>query len=242
MIQAIKFSASAVGKEVVIHWINAKKFTGKQKASQLKSLQQYDGILVPGGFGDSGTEGKVSIVKYARENNIPFLGICYGFQLATVEFARNVLGIKSANSEESAPNGKNNVIHLLKSQREHIKNGEFGATMRLGASGIKFKRGTEMQKLYNAPSAIERCRHRFYFNKKYVKKFESNGFIVSAVSQKDSSIVEAMELKDHPFFIGLQYHPEFLARPFNPHPVFNGFVRAAAKFSKIRNSKIKNEI
>ena len=186
-------------------------------------LKKYDGILVPGGFGKRGIEGKICAIKYARENNVPFLGICLGMQMAVVEFSRNVLGLKDANSAEFSDTTQNPVIHIMEDQKYIVQK---GGTMRLGAYPCKIRKGTLAYKIYEQENISERHRHRYEFNNDYREQCEKNGLILSGTSP-DNLLVEIVELKNHPFFIGGQFHPEFKSRPDKPAPLFKAFIKAA---------------
>ncbi len=186
-------------------------------------LKDYDGILVPGGFGNRGIEGKITAVKYARENKIPFLGICLGMQMAVVEFCRNVLGLKDANSAEFSNTTKNPVIHIMETQKTVT---EKGGTMRLGAYPCKIKKDTLAYKIYGTENISERHRHRYEYNNDYKESLEKAGLIASGTSP-DGTLVEIVENINHPFFIGGQFHPEFKSRPDRPHPLFAGLVKAS---------------
>ena len=188
-----------------------------------KKLADLDGIIVPGGFGNRGIEGKIETIKYARENNIPFLGICLGMQMAVVEFARNVLGLKDANSAEFSETTQNPVIHIMEDQKEIDKK---GGTMRLGAYPCILKDGTLAKELYGTEKISERHRHRYEYNNEYKEKFENAGLICSGTSP-DGKLVEIVEYRKHPYFIAGQFHPEFKSRPNRPAPLFVGLVRAA---------------
>lgn len=188
-------------------------------------LADCDGILIPGGFGDRGTEGKILTAKFARENGIPYFGICLGMQIATIEFARNVCGLENANSTEFEKNNPHPVISL---QEEQQGIEDMGATMRLGASDSDVLTDTVAHKLYGQHTISERHRHRYEFNPAYREQIEAAGLKISAVSKPDG-LVEIVEIPDHPFFIGAQFHPEFQSRPNHPHPIFSGFVAAALK-------------
>ena len=188
-----------------------------------QKLEKYDGLLVPGGFGNRGIEGKISTIKYARENNIPFLGICLGMQMSVVEFARNVLGLKDANSEEFDINSKNQVIHIMDEQK-NIENK--GGTMRLGSYPCVLKEGSLAYNLYGKKEIAERHRHRFEYNNNYKERMEKEGLICSGISP-DGRLVEIVELKNHPYFIASQFHPEFKSRPNRPSPLFKGLIEAA---------------
>ena len=192
-----------------------------------KKLADLDGIIVPGGFGNRGIEGKIETIKYARENNIPFLGICLGMQMAVVEFARNVLGLKDANSAEFSETTQNPVIHIMEDQKGIDKK---GGTMRLGAYPCILKDGTLAKELYGTEKISERHRHRYEYNNEYKEKFENAGLICSGTSP-DGKLVEIVEYRKHPYFIAGQFHPEFKSRPNRPAPLFVGLVRAAKAVS-----------
>ncbi len=201
-----------------------------QKHGPQKLLEGVSGILVPGGFGYRGIEGKISAIKFARENNIPFLGLCLGMQCAVIEFARNVCALKGANSTEFKAKNKNSVICLLEEQ-EKVKN--LGGTMRLGAYVCRLKKNTLASRLYRKTVVEERHRHRFEFNNKYRALFEKKGMVFSGVYPKEN-LVEIIEIKKHPFFVAVQFHPEFKSKPDQPHPLFKGFIKAALDKSKIK--------
>jgi len=187
--------------------------------SQLKDVA---GVLIPGGFGERGVEGKIKATRYAREHKVPYLGLCLGMQVATIEFARDVCGLEGANSTEFDKQAKEPVISLLEEQRE-VRNK--GASMRLGTWPTKIGRGTLAEKIYGQPDVMERHRHRYEFNMKYRDRMDKKGFVVSGTSP-DGTLAELIELRDHPYFIGCQYHPEFQSKPNKPHPLFKGFVEA----------------
>ncbi len=186
-------------------------------------LEDVDGVLIPGGFGERGVEGKIKAARYAREHQLPYLGLCLGMQVATIEFARDVCGLKSANSTEFDPNTPAPVISLLEEQREKIHSK--GGSMRLGTWPTKIAEGTLAQKIYGATDVMERHRHRYEFNMKYRGEMEKKGFVVSGTSP-DGTLAELIELRDHPYFVGCQYHPEFQSKPTKPHPLFKGFIQA----------------
>jgi CTP synthase len=188
-----------------------------------RMLEGVDGLLVPGGFGERGLEGKISAIRHARERGLPFFGICLGMQCATIEYARNVLGLAQAHTEEFDEDGPDSVIHLMPDQ-EHVH--DKGGTMRLGAYPCRLTPGTLAHRLYGADEVSERHRHRFEFNNDYRARFEQAGMIVSGVNPR-RDLVEVIELADHPFFVGVQYHPEFKSQPLHPHPIFRGFVAAS---------------
>ncbi len=209
---------------VELKWVNSETLNDKNVS---KKLADVSGILVPGGFGERGIEGKLAAIRYARENKIPFFGICLGLQCAVIEFARNVLGKADANSTEFDPETSNPVIHLMETQKS-IK--RMGGTMRLGSYPCKLRRGTKAHKAYGRLEISERHRHRYEFNNSYRLELEEAGMIISGLSP-DGDLVEMIELKDHPWFIGCQFHPELKSRVKRAHPLFRDFVAAALQFA-----------
>ncbi len=228
VIEAIKHAAYTNDFIPKIDWINAEVF--ERNEEKTKELKKYNGIIVPGGFGERGVEGKILAVQYARENKIPYLGLCYGMQLMVLEFARNVVGLKGANTTEIKPRAKFPVIDIMPDQKEKMKNKDYGATMRLGNYPCNIKKGTLAYKAYKKAKIEERHRHRFEINPKYIKKLEKAGIIFSGKSP-DKTLMEIAELpKDvHPFMMGSQFHPEFTSRPLKPNPLFFEFIRATIK-------------
>jgi len=227
VIEAIKHAAWFIHRKPDIVWLNSEDFEKRpgQMAGQLKEL---DGILIPGGFGTRGIKGKLMAIRYAREHKVPYLGLCYGMQLATVEIARHVLGWKDANTTEINPKTKHPVIHLMNEQEEKMKDRDYGGTMRLGDYPCVLKKGTLARRLYGRDTIRERHRHRYEANPAYRCDLEEAGLIVSG-SSPDGKLAEIVELKKHPFFIASQFHPELISRPLRPHPLFLGFLKAAAK-------------
>ncbi len=223
VIESIKTAGFAHNKKIKIEWIDTEKIE-EGDLEELKKLENVIGVVVPGGFGNRGIEGKIQVAQYCRENNKPYLGLCLGSQIMAIEFARNVLNIWDANSEEFDKDGKseNHVVHFIPEQRTIRKK---GGTMRLGAYPCDLKEGSLAADLYGKKSIFERHRHRYEFNNNYREQFEKNGFKVSGISP-DNELVEIVEIPDHKFMMGSQFHPEFLSRPFRPHPMFDGFVRA----------------
>ncbi|MDP8212817.1 MAG: CTP synthase [Candidatus Zapsychrus exili] len=199
-----------------------------EKEDVNKKLKDADGILIPGGFGDRGIEGKIKAVRYARENSIPYFGICLGMQVATIEFARNVCKLKQCNSTEFDKDAKNPVISLLEEQKS-VKN--LGASMRLGAYPCKISKKSLSFKAYKKENISERHRHRYEFNNKYKKSFEKNGMVFAGINATQS-LVEIIELKGNPWFVGCQFHPEFKSKPDRAHPLFKNFIAAALTNSK----------
>ncbi|MCB0421870.1 MAG: CTP synthase [Bdellovibrionales bacterium] len=211
--------------KVRLKFVDSENLTSKNVR---KALEDVDGVLVPGGFGARGAEGKITAIRYSRENYIPFFGICFGMQLAAIEFAKNVCGIKNATSREfGAPSKgvRNLVIDFMEEQRGMVTK---GGTMRLGAYPCDLKEGTLVRKVYGRSRILERHRHRFEFNNGYRDLFEKNGMVLSGIC-KERDLVEIIEVKEHPWFIGVQFHPEFKSRPLSPHPLFVEFVAASVK-------------
>ena len=227
VIESVKHAGFANDVETEIKLIDAEKIT-KDTADEM--LKEFQGIVVPGGFGNRGIEGKIETIKYARENKIPFLGICLGMQMAVVEYARDVLGLKDANSQEFDEKSKNQVIHIMENQKSVNKK---GGTMRLGSYPCVIKEGTLAEKVYGTTEIAERHRHRFEYNNDYKERLENAGLICSGTSP-DGELVEIVELpqKEHPFFIAGQFHPELKSRPNRPAPLFVELVKVAKK-SKI---------
>lgn len=218
--EALKHGGWENGANVNIEWVDSETLTPDTVED---ILGKCDGILVPGGFGNRGIEGKITAIKFARENDIPFLGICLGMQMAVVEFARNVIGLKNANSSEFVPEGDCSVIHWMPDQRGDI---QMGGTMRLGAYPCSIKPGTELERAYGKSDIAERHRHRYEFNNLYRDKFKEAGMVFSGLSP-DERLVEAVELPEKTFFVGVQYHPEFKSRPNHAHPLFRELIKAA---------------
>ncbi len=238
ILEAIKYSAYKLGLRPVIHTVNALDFEKKQP--NFKALQKYDGILVPGGFGETGIEGKLAVIRYAREQGIPYFGICYGMQLMVIEYARNVLGWKDANTAEINPAASKVVIDIMPDQKKKLAEGQYGASMRLGAYPAHLVKGTIAHEAYGAEVISERHRHRYEVNPAYIADIvssvavsNSKGHVplVFSGTSPDGRLMEIAELPraTHPFFLGTQFHPEFLARPLSPHPLFTEFLKAAGK-------------
>ncbi|MHA1556118.1 MAG: CTP synthase [Candidatus Heimdallarchaeota archaeon] len=232
--EALKHAAAVHRYTVKIDWIETEDI--ENDSMKVKVLNDYDGLIIPGGFGYRGTEGKIKMIQYARENNIPFLGLCFGFQLATVEFARHVLKLKDATSFEFTMNGdlksKNLVIDLLPEQKDVS---DLGGTMNLGGQTVIVKEGTKTFELYGTTNIRERHRHRFEVNPDYIHKFEENGLVFSGTSE-DKRRMEILELPDHAFYHASQFHPEFTSIPWKPNPLFKGFIDAAIERMKLRKS------
>jgi CTP synthase len=223
--EALMHGAMSNQLELIPTYIDAEEIEAASDKSEL--LGDIDGILVPGGFGERGTEGKIQAIQYARENNIPFFGICLGMQLAMVEYARNVAGLSKATSQEFSQKGEH-VVHYMIGQSEE---GAKGGTMRLGAYDCHLEKGTLAQKIYGSQNISERHRHRLEVNNEYVETLKKAGMVISGINKK-LNLVEVIELENHPFFIACQYHPEFKSKPFSPHPLFQFFIEEAGKISK----------
>jgi CTP synthase len=237
VVEAIKHGSWANNVKANLHWISS---IDVEKHGANKILGGFDGIVVPGGFGTRGTEGMIQTVQFARENNIPYLGLCYGMQMATIEFARNVAGLKMANTTEVDNDNPHPVIHIMPDQEKKLLNREYGATMRLGGWDCVVTRGTVTEKCYLESKIIgkagkakinERHRHRYEFNNAYREQLENAGLVISGTTP-DGKLVEIVELKNHPFFVGSQFHPEFQSRPLSPHPLFAGFMKAVVRLKK----------
>ncbi|HUQ30062.1 MAG TPA: CTP synthase [Candidatus Paceibacterota bacterium] len=225
VIEAIKFSAAALGKRAKITWVNAKDF---EKGKSVAMLGKFDGILVPGGFGETGIEGKIKAIEYARTHKIPYFGLCYGMQLMVVEYARHVAKLKGAHTTEIDNGAPHPVVAVMEDQKEKLANGKYGGTMRLGVYPCYLKKGTIARSAYKKEMVDERHRHRYEINPKYVSQLEQAGLLFSGTSP-DSVLMEIAELPKsvHPFMLGTQFHPELQARPLAPHPLFTEFLAAA---------------
>ncbi|MCL2066469.1 MAG: CTP synthase [Treponema sp.] len=222
IIESLNHAGFEAGAFVRIKWIDSEAISEKGAAELLCGV---NGMIIPGGFGDRGIEGKIDACRYARENNIPYLGICLGMQIAVIEFARNVCALKEAHSAEFNPNTKNPVIHYMPGQEGKLNS---GGTMRLGAYPCKIAKGTKLEQFYKSEEISERHRHRFEFNNNYRQLLSEKGLTLSGTSP-DGNLIEAVEITDKPFFIGVQFHPEFKSRPNRPHPLFLGLVEAGIK-------------
>lgn len=225
VIEALKFSAAEVKAKLNITWLNAKSF---EKGEDVETLRQFDGILVPGGFGETGIEGKIKAIEFARVNKIPYFGLCYGMQLMVIEYARNVLGIKEAHTVEIDPATPHPIVAVMESQKDLIAQRSFGGTMRLGVYPAVLKEGSIAREAYDQESVDERHRHRYEINNDYVEQLVEGGMVFSGTSP-DGVLMEIAELprKEHPFMLGTQFHPELKARPLSPHPLFTAFLKAS---------------
>ncbi|MFH1789718.1 MAG: CTP synthase [bacterium] len=223
VIEATKHACWRNNAQPDLTWIDSEAY--EKNSSKIKELSKYDAIIVPGGFGTRGVEGIILAIKYAREKKIPYLGLCYGMQLASVEFARNVAGLKNAHTIEFNEKSPDLIIHINDKQAKNVATNRYGGTMRLGAYDCDLKQGTKVRELYGQEKISERHRHRYEFNNDYRDTMEKNGMQIAGVNKK-SDLVEIIELENHPFFVGTQFHPEFKSRPLSPHPLFLGLVKA----------------
>jgi len=231
VIEAIKHAGFKNNVKTELDWINSEIY--EKEPEKINSLSEYDGILVPGGFGGRGVEGKIKAIQFCRENKIPYFGLCYGMQLLTIEFARNVLGLNDANTTEIDRETKNPVIDIMTEQKKNLEDKNYGATMRLGAYPAVLKKGTIAYEAYGTEKISERHRHRWEINPKYIERLEKAGLIFSGISP-DRKLMEIAELpkSEHPFFLGTQFHPEFKSTPLKSHPLFFEFVKAAKERSE----------
>ena len=226
VIEAIKHAAWHFKRKPEIQWLNSEEYEKNPK--KIKELKNFDGLIVPGGYGERGVEGKIKAIEFARKNKIPFLGLCYGLQLAVVEFARNVCKMNAAHTTEINPRTKYPVIDVLPEQKIKIQKKDYGASMRLGAYLCELTKGTQAQKAYGQITISERHRHRYEVNNDFRDILESRGLVTAGLNP-ERNLVEIIELKNHPFFIATQFHPEFKSRPLRPHPLFREFVKAGLK-------------
>ena len=222
VVESLKYAGYDINKNIEIKWVNSDNLNDDNVSEYLNDVQ---GIIVPGGFGKRGIEGKIAAIKYARINNKPFLGLCLGMQLSLIEYARDVLHLENANSTEFDENCTNNIIDYLPDQYKGIK---MGGTMRLGEYDCELLEGTKTYELYKEKNIRERHRHRYEFNNKYKEIFSDGNLIFSGINPQ-TKLCEIIELKNHPFFIACQFHPEFLSRPLKPHPLFLGFIKEASR-------------
>lgn len=228
VIESLKHAAWSNKANPKLTWIDSLKV---ENEGAKKILSGFDGIVVPGGFGKRGTEGMIQAVEYARKNKIPYLGLCYGMQMATIEYARNVAKLRNANTTEVDDETKHPVIHIMPDQEKKLLVRDYGASMRLGAWDCVLKKGSQVEALYKQRRISERHRHRYEVNNKYRGVLEKAGLVFSGTSP-DGKLAEIIELPGHPFFMGSQFHPEYKSRPLRPHPLFEGFMKAVAKGKK----------
>ena len=248
VVEALKHAGVSFGLSPNLVWINSEDLESASDKKVAEKFEGIDAIVVPQGWGSRGVEGKINAAKYARENNVPYLGLCFGMQMATIEFGRNVVGLKGANTYEANKNTKYPVIHVIEEQKELLRKKRYGGTIRLGAWPCVIKKGTKLAEAYetygkekkapwhkpnpeqttksykNKLIVHERHRHRYEFNNKFKKRYLDKGFVISGLSP-DGSLVEAIEIKNHPFFVATQFHPEYLSRPLRPHPIFMALMK-----------------
>ncbi len=235
VLEAIKYSAYHLGLKPKIVYLSSLSF--EDGSTPLSVLKTFDGVLVPGGFGKTGVQGKLKVIEYVRTHKIPYFGICYGMQLMVLEYAKNVLKLKAATTEEIDPKAMMPVIGVMEEQRKKLKEKNMGGTMRLGAYPTKLQTGTIVHSAYKRAHISERHRHRFEVNNEYVAKLRDAGLVFSGTSP-DQTLMEVVELPSqvHPFFLGVQYHPELKARPLRPHTLFTAFLKASAKSLPVKKS------
>jgi len=226
IIEAVKHAAWFYKRRPEIYWLSAENY--EKNSRFLKELKEYDGIIVPGGFGSRGIEGKIKAIEFCRKNKIPFLGLCLGMQLAVIEFARHACSLKKANSAEFAANCQQNVIDVMPDQDIFLKEKKYGGTMRLGEYKCKIKKDTLSVRAYKTSFVSERHRHRYELNNDFRENLEKKGMVMAGVNP-EKDLVEIIEIPKHPFFVGTQFHPEFKSRPLRPHPLFREFIKAAIK-------------
>jgi CTP synthase len=235
VIEALNHAGTHHGGNVEVRWVDSERLTDEEAKRELAAC---DGVLVPGGFGVRGIEGKIQAARYAREQGLPYLGICLGMQIAVAEFARHIAGMDGANSTEFDPETPYPVIDLLPEQKE-VR--DMGGTMRLGADPVKLHDGTRAREIYGEAVIYERHRHRYEVNNHLRKRLEHAGLVFSGTSP-DERLVEVIELRDHPFFVASQFHPEFKSRPLRPQPLFRDFVGAALRRVRARAPEVEPEV
>lgn len=224
VIEAVKHACFYHKKKPHITWVSAEDF--EKKPTTLQDLKKFDGVVVPGGFGSRGIEGKIKAIKYCRENKIPFLGLCLGMQLSVIEFARNVCKIKDATSAEFKKTSKDKIIDVMPDQKVLLREKKYGGTMRLGSYDCKLTKNTKSRLAYGKEAITERHRHRYELNNTYRETLEKNGMVMAGINPK-RNLVEIIEIPSHPFFVATQFHPEFKSRPLKPHPLFREFIKKA---------------
>jgi CTP synthase len=241
VIESLRHAAGALGKKIEIDWLSGEDY--EEEPKKLKTLAAYDGILVPGGFGSRGIEGIIQAIKFARENQVPYFGLCYGMQLAVIEQARHKLRWSDAQTTEIDKETKHPVIDIMPEQKILMKEKNYGGTMRLGAYPAKLKTGTIAAQAYQASTISERHRHRYEVNPDFIEQLEASGLIFSGTSP-DLKLMEIVELskETHPFFLGTQFHPEFQSSLLNPHPLFVAFLKAAVERSRLTKSSTKTKV
>ncbi len=238
VLEAIKHAAWSLNAKPEIKWFDVERFENPESKAEIeKELLGFNGVIVPQGWGSRGVEGKIAAMEFLRTNKIPYLGLCFGMQMAVIEYARNILGLKDANTEEADKNTKNPVIHVMPEQQEYLKKNQYGGTIRLGAWKCKLNPNSITAKLYSEYGEIdneliisERHRHRYEFNNEFREQLEKAGLVIAGTSP-DGKLVEIIELPAsvHPFYVGTQFHPEYKSRPLKPHPLFIGLIKACLK-------------
>jgi CTP synthase len=256
VVEAMKHASWRYNVMPEVVWVDSEKLEKISETKRSSTLSSLDGIIVPQGWGSRGTEGKIIAAKYARENKVPYLGLCFGMQMASIEFGRHVVGLENASTEEVDSKTPHPVVHVMPRQKEYLEKKQYGGTIRLGAWPCIIKKDTKLHNAYKkygggmsspwykknpkiksrfrpkkSELVFERHRHRYEFNNKYKKDYQKKGFIFSGTSP-DGKLVEAIEIKDHPFFVGTQFHPEYLSRPLSPHPIFLLFIEVVVKSGK----------
>ncbi|MBU2068072.1 CTP synthase [Patescibacteria group bacterium] len=226
VIEAVKHAAWHHQRKPKILWLNSEEYEKNPK--KIAELKKLNGVIVPGGYGERGTEGKIRTIEFCRKNKIPYLGLCYGMQMAVIEFARNICGLKGAHTTEINPQTQYPVIDLMPEQKTNLQNDRYGGTMRLGAYRCQLVNKTKAQQAYKTKEVFERHRHRYEFNNDFRELLEEKGLVISGFNP-ERNLVEIIELKNHPFFVATQFHPEFKSRPLRPHPLFREFIRAGLK-------------
>lgn len=226
VIEAVKHASWHHQRKAKIHWLNSEEY--ESRPQKIKELKKLDGVIVPGGYGERGTEGKIKAIEFCRKNKIPYLGLCYGLQLAVVEFARNVCRMKGAHTTEIDSQTKYPVIDLMSEQKINLRDKQYGGSMRLGAYRCRLVKNSRAHQAYKSQEVFERHRHRYELNNDFRDVLEKKGLIMAGVNP-EKNLVEIIELKDHPFFMASQFHPEFKSRPLRPHPLFKEFIKAGLK-------------
>jgi CTP synthase len=230
VIEAIKHASWENKVKPEITWLSAEKY--EKNPDAVRELKEYDGVIVPGGFGNRGVEGKIKAIEFCRKNKVPYLGLCLGLQLAVIEFARHVCGLKNATSTEfvSAKESQkvDSVIDVMPDQQALLQEKRYGGTMRLGAYRCRVNKNTLAYRAYGRQEVSERHRHRYEVNNQYRERLEKKGLVISGINP-ERNLAEIIELPGHPFFLGTQFHPELKSRPLNAHPVFREFIKAAKK-------------
>jgi CTP synthase len=226
VIEALKHAAWSQHRKPILTWIDSEIY--ERQPAQVKELAKFDGVIVPGGFGQRGVEGIITAIRYVREHNIPYLGLCYGMQLAMIEVSRHRAKLRGANTVEMLPAATHPIIHINPKQSKNVAENRYGGTMRLGAYRCRISKATKAYAAYGKTMISERHRHRYEFNNRYRTALEAVGVVFSGVNP-EQDLVEIAEYAPHPWFVGTQFHPEFKSRPLNPHPLYVGFMQACIR-------------